>query len=389
MGMKSETKFEKLVTFIKDLYPEYEKVPLHAPVFLGNEKQYLSECIETTYVSYVGRFVEKFELEIQNFTKANYAIATVNGTSALHIALLMAGVESNDEVLTQALTFVATTNAIKYCNAEPVFIDSEREQLGMDPVVLSDFLYKNARIGDDGFCYNISTKRRIMACVPVHIFGHPSRTTEILSICNEFNIKVVEDAAEALGSYEGANHCGLKGDIGILSFNGNKLVTTGGGGMILTNDKELAERARHITTTARVIKQFDFFHDQLGYNYRMTNLNAAVGLAQMENISKVLSNKRKTAQLYADFCRDHELNFFEEKSGYTSNYWLNTIFLKDKTERDEFLQYSNSRGVMTRPAWTLMPDLPMYRNCQQSKLDVARDLADRIVNLPSSFRSNE
>lgn len=386
--MQSLEKFEKLVTFIKDLYPEYDKIPLHAPVFLGNEKEYLSECIETTYVSYVGRFVEKFEQEIQKFTGAGYAIATMNGTSALHIALLMADVGTNDEVLTQALTFVATTNAIKYCNAEPVFIDSEGEQLGMDPDVLSDFLEKNARVGDDGKCYNVSSRRRIAACVPVHIFGHPSRTSEIISICNKFNIRIVEDAAEALGSYEGTNHCGLKGDIGILSFNGNKLVTTGGGGMILTNNKAMAEKARHISTTARVVSQFDFYHDQVGYNYRMTNLNAAVGLAQMENISRVIANKRKTAKLYQDFCRENEFNFFVEKSGFTSNYWLNTIFLKDKRERDEFLQFSNSRGVMTRPAWTLMPDLPMYNQCQRSNLDVARDLSDSIVNLPSSFRSN-
>ncbi|MCD6660883.1 MAG: LegC family aminotransferase [Lentimicrobium sp.] len=384
--MKNGDKYHKLAGFIKELYPSEGPVPLHAPVFMGNEKEYLAECIDSTFVSYVGRFVGKFEQEIQNFTKAKYAIATVNGTSALHIALLLAGVKTGDEVLTQALTFVATTNAIKYCNADPVFIDCETAQLGMNPDTLEEFLYKNTSQGIDGFCYNKVTGKRISACVPVHIFGHPARLSEITTICKKYNVKVVEDAAEALGSYIDGIHCGIMSDIGILSFNGNKIVTTGGGGMILTNNESLATQARHITTTARVIDQYNFFHDQTGFNYRMTNLNAAVGFAQMEYIHELLSNKRETANAYNKFCDENGIEFFGEKTGYTSNFWLNTIFLENRTERDEFLHFTNSKGIMTRPAWTLMPDLPMYKNCQSSSLQNARNLADRIVNLPSSYR---
>lgn len=378
--------YKETIDFIKKLYNTDNDIPLHAPCFAGNEKQYLQECIDTTYVSYVGKFVTRFEDMIKDFTGAKYAIATTNGTVALHTALMLSGVKRNDEVLTQALTFVATANAISYCAATPVFIDSDKETLGMSPENLETFLRNETILNDDGYCYNIKTFRRISACVPVHIFGHPVKINYIKSICDTFNIPVVEDAAEALGSLYKSKHVGTFGKIGILSFNGNKIITTGGGGMIVTDDEAIAKRARHVTTTAKVPHPWEFAHDEIGYNYRMPNVNAAIGCAQMENLTKYLENKRELAQTYKGFFEQKGIDFVVEPEDCRSNYWLNAIVLKDRNQRDEFLKYSNSNGVMTRPVWKLMNNLEMFRDCQTANLDNAKWLEERIANIPSSAR---
>ncbi|MCX6122143.1 MAG: LegC family aminotransferase [Ignavibacteriales bacterium] len=378
--------FEKIVSFIKSLYPAENPVPLHAPRFLGNEKKYLIDCIDTTYVSYVGEYVTRFEDEIRQCTGAKYAIAVSSGTGALHVALLLAEVAPGDEVITQPLTFVATANAISYCNAHPLFVDVERLTLGLDPDKLNDFLLNNGILKSDGKCYNKTTGRKIAACVPMHTLGHPVRIDQVIKICNKYHIPVVEDAAEALGSYYKRQHAGTFGVLGILSFNGNKPVTTGGGGMIITNDKAIAAKAKHLTTTAKQRHPWEFIHDDVGYNYRMPNINAAVGCAQMECFAGVLENKRATAQMYAQFFQEIGIPFVEEPTHARSNYWLNTIVLKDRQERDQFLAYSREKGIQTRPVWTLMPDLPMYRHCQCTAIETAQWLEDRLVNIPSSVR---
>ncbi|MBA4391150.1 MAG: aminotransferase DegT [Syntrophus sp. (in: bacteria)] len=378
--------FENIIKFIRQLYGSNGTIPLHEPRFIGNEKKYLNQCIDSTYVSYVGEFVTRFEDIIKEYTGAKYAIATANGTLALHAALLLAGVKNNDEVLTQALTFVATANAITYCGAKPIFIDSDRETLGMSPVKLEEFLKNETIIKDDGFCYNKQTGNKISACVPVHIFGHPVKIEHIKSICGKYNITLVEDAAESLGSFYKEKHTGIFGKIGILSFNGNKLITTGGGGMIITDDENIARQAKHITTTAKVSHKWEFFHDEVGYNYRMPNVNAAIGCAQMESLPKYLDNKRETAALYKVFFNELGISFLVEPEGCGSNYWLNAIILKDRVQRDEFLEYCNNNRVMSRPIWTLMNKLPMYQHCQHINLENAQWLEDRVVNIPSSVR---
>lgn len=293
--------FEEIVCFIKSLYPDEDPVPLHAPRFNGNEKKYLVDCIDTTFVSYVGEYVRLFEEHIRDFTGARYAIATVNGTEALHLALILAGVKPGDEVLTQALTFVATANAITYCHAYPVFLDVERSTMGLDPEKLEAFLKENSVEKTDGFCYNRLTGQRISACVPMHTFGHPVKIDRVVEICHKYHVAVVEDAAEALGSFYKGRHAGTFGDLGILSFNGNKPVTAGGGGMIITNLESHGNQAKHLSTTAKLPHTWEFIHDQVGYNFRMPNINAAVGCAQMEKFPQVLENKRQTATLYKDF----------------------------------------------------------------------------------------
>jgi aminotransferase in exopolysaccharide biosynthesis len=363
-----------------------ETVPLHAPVFFGREKEYLSECIDTTYVSYVGSFVNRFEEMISAYTGAKYAIATVNGTCALQTALMIAGVKSNDFVITQALTFVATANAIHYANATPVFIDSDPEDFGMNISKLEEFLSKECDMNNDGFCYHKASNRRIPACVPVHIYGHPVKIDKVIEICNKYNIIVIEDAAESLGSTYKGKHTGTFGRLGILSFNGNKTVTTGGGGMILTNDENLAKHARHITTTAKVPHPYEFFHDEPGFNYRMTNLNAAIGVAQMENIDFIINNKRETAARYKKFFEGFGMDFFTEKKDSYSNYWLNVLLVKDRNERNAFLEYTIAEGIITRPAWQLMTDLPMYSGNVRTDLSNAVKLENTIINLPSSIR---
>jgi perosamine synthetase len=378
--------FEKIVGFIKSLYPSENPVPLHAPRFSGNEKKYLIDCIDSTYVSYVGQYVGRFEDEIRKFTGAQYAIAVSTGTAALQVALLLAGVETGDEVITQPLTFVATANAVSYCGAQPVFVDVERETLGLDPGKLNEFLINNAILKSDGRCYNKITGRKIAACMPMHTFGHPVRIDQIIEVCQRYRIPVIEDAAEALGSFYKGRHAGTFGDLGIFSFNGNKPVTTGGGGMIITNNETYATKAKHLTTTAKQPHQWEFIHDAVGYNYRMPNINAAVGCAQMECFARVLENKRVTAQMYDQFFKEIGIPFVTEPACSRSNYWLNAIVLKDREERETFLAYSRGKGIQTRPAWTLMSKLPMYSHCQCMPLETAQWLEDRLVNIPSSVR---
>lgn len=377
--------YNEIVDFVKALYPNENFIPLHAPVFHGNEKKYVNDCIDSTFVSSVGEYVNLFEKMMCQFTGAKYAIATTNGTSALHISLILAGVERDTEVLSQALTFVATTNAISYIGAVPVFIDSAKDNLGMCPASLEEFLSSNA-VFRDGSTFNKSTGKRISACVPMHVFGNPVKCDEILAVCNRYNIPLVEDAAESLGSFYKGEHTGLRGIIGTLSFNGNKIVTCGGGGMIITNDEKIAKRAKHITTTAKVPHKWEFYHDEVGYNYRLPNLNAAMACAQMESLPKFLENKRQTADEYRKFFAGKSIRFIDEGPLAKSNFWLNAIQFESRANRDEFLEYSNDKGVMTRPVWCLMTELPAFKNAPSMPLMNAQKFVDTIVNLPSSVR---
>lgn len=377
--------YKEIVDFVKTLYPEQSFVPLHAPMFHGNEKKYLNDCVDSTFVSSIGEYVNKFEKMICDYTNAKYAVATMNGTAALHMALILVGVERDTEVLTQALTFVATTNAISYLGASPIFIDSAEDNLGMCPKSLEFFLEKNAE-EKLGVTINRKTGRKIAACVPMHVFGNPVDIDAIKKICKKYNIPLVEDAAESLGSFYKSEHTGLKGDIGILSFNGNKIITSGGGGMIITNNELLAKRAKHLTTTAKVPHSWEFFHDEIGYNYRLPNLNAALACAQMENLPSFVENKRKTAMEYRSFFNKIGVKFVDESEDAQSNFWLNAIQFNSRKERDEFLEYSNNNGVMTRPIWKLMTDLPAFEKCAKTSLTNAAFYVNTIVNLPSSVR---
>jgi aminotransferase in exopolysaccharide biosynthesis len=381
-----EKRFQEITKFIRELYNKPEGfIPLHAPVFRGNEKKYLEECIETTFVSSVGKFVDKFEDEIANYTGVKKAVSCVNGTNALHLALQLVGVERNTEVITQPLTFIATANAISYCGAEPVFLDVDMDTMGLSPQSLKSWLERNIKVNQtSNQPINKSTNRPISACVPMHTFGHPCRIDEIVEICNEYSIPVVEDAAESIGSLYKGKHTGTFGKIGVISFNGNKVITTGGGGMLLFNDEEIAKRAKHLTTQAKVPHAWEFNHDAIGYNYRMPNINAALGLAQLKQLPKFLQSKRKIAEKYKQFFSSpNQINFVPEPPNSQSNYWLNCILLNSKEERDSFLKYSNKNGVMTRPAWTLMNELPMFADCESYSMNNVKWLFERLVNLPS------
>ncbi|PKQ12746.1 MAG: aminotransferase DegT [Alphaproteobacteria bacterium HGW-Alphaproteobacteria-1] len=363
-------------------------VPLHRPVFVGNERSYLTQTIDSNFVSSVGARVTEFEERTAQFTGCARAIATMNGTAALHMALLVAGVRPGDEVLSQALTFVATCNSISYIAASPVFIDVDEDTMGMSPAALRHWLETNTRRAG-GQTLNATTGARIAACVPMHTFGLPCRIAEIADICDEFGITLVEDAAESLGSYVGTRHTGSFGKLATLSYNGNKIITTGGGGMIVTNDHALADRAKHLTTTAKVPHAWDFVHDEVGYNYRLPNLNAALGCAQMEKLPAMLEIKADIAARYRAFCQAHGIHFVDPIDGTTANYWLNALRLNDRAERDAFLEYTNSKGVMTRPIWRLMSELDAFSQCQTDGLETSRWLVDRIVNIPSSVPENE
>ena len=375
--------FENVINFIQDTYKTKEFIPLHEPRFIGNEKKYLNECIDSTFVSSVGKFVDEFEAKIANYTGAKYAVATSNGTSALHIALMLANVESDDEVITQPLTFVATCNAISYCGAKPLFIDVDKDTMGLSPSALKEFLDKNTLIKNQQ-CINNKTGQVIKACIPMHTFGHPCRIDEIKEICDKYHVFLIEDAAESVGSTYKDKHTGTFGQVGVMSFNGNKIITAGGGGCIVTNDKALAKKAKHLTTTAKVPHKWDFNHDMVGYNYRMPNLNAALLVAQLENLDNFISSKRKLANKYKAFFNSADYVFVKELMESKSNYWLHSILLKNKQQRDSFLEATNTAGVMTRPIWTLMSKLPMFINCQKSDLTNAEWLEDRAVNIPSS-----
>nr|WP_294858257.1 LegC family aminotransferase [uncultured Fluviicola sp.] len=376
--------FASIVNTVRNRFGKEGFIPLHAPYFGGKEKEYLVECIDSTYVSSVGPFVDRFEKELCEITGAGYAIAAVNGTAALHMALIIAGVEQNDEVLSQALTFVATANAISYIGAKPVFIDVDKDTLGLSPKAVLRFLESETHQNEENECINTKTGRRIKACVPMHTFGFPMRVNELLEICTTYNIVLVEDAAESLGSYVGEKHTGTIGHIAAFSFNGNKTVTSGGGGAIITNNEEWAKRAKYLTTTAKVPHAWDFFHDEVGYNYRMPNINAALACAQLEILPKILENKRETAQIYIRELPKTGVTVVAEQEGTTANYWLNTIILENRQERDDFLKFSNDQGVMTRPIWALMNRLPAFKDCQTDSLENSIWLEDRVVNLPSS-----
>lgn len=378
--------YSQVTDFVHQLFGTEGTVPLHAPLFIGNEKKYLNECIDTTFVSSVGKFVDRFEEEIAAYTGAQKAVVCVSGTNALHMAMILVGVEREDEVLTQALTFIATCNAISYIGAHPVFIDVDMETLGLSPNAVKAWLEKNAEL-KNGICYNKRTGRRVKACVPMHTFGHPVKIDELVQICNEWHIELVEDAAESIGSLYKGKHTGTFGKVGAISFNGNKTITTGGGGMLLFQDEELGKFAKHLTTQAKVPHRWAFVHDHIGYNYRMPNINAALGCAQLENLERYVENKRETAQIYADFFKNvPDITFFTEPENCRSNYWLNVVMLKDKAAQQEFLEYTNDHGVMTRPVWELMNRLEMFKHCENDGLKNTEWLADRIVNIPSSVR---
>lgn len=366
---------------------EGQRVSLHEPSFAGNEWAYVKECIDTGWVSSVGKFVDQFERQLVEYTGAKHAIAVVNGTAALHMCLILVGVESGDEVLMPALTFIATANAVSYCGAVPHLVDSDEDTLGIDPARLLEHLGQVAEVRAGG-CFNVRTGRRIRALVPMHAFGHPVDLDPLVEICERYSIALVEDAAESLGSYYKGRHTGNWGRVSALSFNGNKVVTTGGGGAILTNDDELGRRAKHLTTTARVPHKWNFIHDEVGYNYRLPNINAALGCAQLEQLPGFVERKRALAVRYREaFAGVAGVRCFVEPGFARSNYWLNVLLLdRDHADRrDELLEATNGRGIMTRPVWTLMHELEMFRSCpRMGSLDAAEDIERRLINIPSS-----
>ena len=378
--------YENIISFIRDIYGNMDFTPLSVPVFIGNEKKYLNECIDTTFVSSVGKFVDRFENDMANYTGAKKAVVCVSGTNALHMALMLVGVERDDEVLTQALTFIATCNAISYIGAHPVFLDVDKTTMGLSSDAVKEWLIKNGEI-KNGQCYDKQTGRRVKACVPMHTFGHPVRIEELANICAEWHIELVEDAAESIGSKYKGIHTGLYGKVGALSFNGNKTITTGGGGMLLFMDEELGALAKHLTTQAKVPHRWEFRHDHIGYNYRMPNINAALGCAQLEHLDEYIADKRETAKAYEEFFMNvNDIDFFTEPADSFSNYWLNAVILKDRDAQQNFLQETNDNGVMTRPIWELMNRLPMFEKCQHDSLANTIWFADRVVNIPSSVR---
>lgn len=377
------TGIDEFIDFVRGKFGTNDFIPLHAPVFQGNEEKYVVDCIKSTFVSSVGKFVDQFEQEIVNYTGAKYAIATVNGTAALHVALRLVGVEHDNEVITQPLTFIATLNAISYLSAHPVFVDVDKETMGMSPESLETFLNKNTEY-KSGSLRNKNTGRKIKAVVPMHTFGNPLYINEIAEICNKYGLALVEDSAESLGSFVGTKHTGTYGACGVLSFNGNKTITTGGGGMIITDDEKLAKLAKHMTTTAKLPHQWEYTHDMVGYNYRLPNINSALGCAQMESLPSLLHKKRMLAHEYKSFFKNSRVGFLEEREGCRSNYWLNAIVLASDEERNNFLKQTNDKGVMTRPIWRLMNKLEMFKNAEHMPLPNSEWLEARVVNIPSS-----
>jgi len=374
---------QAVIDFIREQFQTEDFIPLHAPVFSGREKEYLFDTIDSTFVSSVGAYVDAFEEKMQHLTQTPKAVAVVNGTAALQVALRLAGVKAEDEVLTQALTFVATANAIAYNQARPVFLDVDRDTMGLSPIALSYFLESHAELREDG-AYNKNTNRRISACLPMHTFGLMCRIEEIAVICADWNIPLVEDAAEALGSTYKAKAAGSFGVFGTFSFNGNKIVTCGGGGAIVSNDIELGKQGKHLTTTAKVPHAWEYMHDELGYNFRMPNLNAALACAQLEQLSDFIEQKRKLFKQYTDFFANSPIEVKQPLPDTTSDHWLIALELLDREARDAFLEATNAVGVMTRPIWQLMYKLPMYGHCQRDGQEHAEYLEDRIVNIPSS-----
>ncbi|MDR3399310.1 MAG: LegC family aminotransferase [Pandoraea sp.] len=375
--------FESLISFVRDQYRSHDFIPLHAPLFSGRERDYVMETIDSTFVSSVGAFVDRFERDMAAYTGSPRAVGTVNGTAALHIALKLAGVMPGELVITQPLTFVATCNAIAYCNAEPVFVDVDRHTLGLSPTALEAWLLENAIVDDDAVCRTKADRKVIRACLPMHTFGHPADLDGLVDVCARWKLALVEDAAESLGSLYKGRHTGTFGLLGTLSFNGNKIMTTGGGGMILAGEV-LGSRAKHLTTTAKQPHAYEYVHDELGYNYRLPNINAALGCAQLEQLEAFVANKRELAERYAAHFDGSDLQFVAEPDGCRSNYWLNAVICRDRERRDALLKATNDKGVMTRPIWALMNRLPVFAHCRKGAMTNAEWLEARVVNLPSS-----
>jgi perosamine synthetase len=376
---------ENIKDFIRSQFNTSEFIPLHAPIFIGNEKKYVMETIDSTFVSSVGKFVDRFEEIIKEYTGVKYAIATVNGTAALHMSLILAGVKKDDLILTQSLSFIATCNAISYLYAEPVFIDVDKTTLGLSPIALEEFL-KEHSYQKNGECFHKDSDRRISACVPMHTFGHPVEIDTIASICEKYSVVLVEDAAESIGSFYKNVHTGNFGKLAAFSFNGNKTVTCGGGGVIITNDEKLGKLGKHLTTQAKVPHRWEFVHDHIGYNYRLPNLNAALACAQMEQIELFIENKRKLSAAYEEFFRGTDIHFAKEPENTRSNYWLNAILLKDLEARNNMLAELNDADIMARPSWELMHHLTMFKNCFRDDQTNAQWISDRLINIPSSVR---
>ncbi len=385
--MTNDLEIASVVDALRQVLPTNQGfIPLHEPQFGGNEWQYVKECLDTGWVSTAGKYVERFEQELTNYTQVKFAVAVINGTAALHICLKLIEVEPNDEVLIPALTFIATANAVIYCGAVPHFVDSEKKTLGIDPQKLNEYLHEIAEVRE-GHCWNKKTGRRIQAIVPMHTFGHPVDMDPLIALSQQFKIAVVEDAAESLGSYYKKRHTGHWGAVSALSFNGNKVVTTGGGGAILTNNADMAKRAKHLTTTAKTPHPWEYIHDQVGYNYRLPNLNAALGCAQLEQLPGFIKEKRALAETYRQaFESIKGIHFFTEMESVRSNYWLNVLLLDDASadQCDALLDLANRNGIMMRPAWTLMHQLPMFEQFPRMDLRVAENIAKRLVNIPSS-----
>jgi aminotransferase in exopolysaccharide biosynthesis len=378
--------YQEIISFIRETFSEKEaQILLHKPVFCGKETDYVLEALESTIVSSVGEFVNRSENMMSEIAGTAKAVAVVNGTSGLHLALKLVGVNHGDEVITQALTFVATANAISYTGAEPVFLDVDYDTMGLSPNAVKAFLEQFAEKRESG-TFNKKTGKRIAACVPMHTFGFPVGIEEVVEICRSWNIPVVEDAAESLGSLVKDKHTGSFGDIGVFSFNGNKIVTAGGGGMLVTNNIDLGNKAKHLSTTAKMPHAFEYFHDEVGYNYRMPNLNAALLCGQLEKLDFFLENKRELANQYQEFFHGSGIQFRSELPDTRANFWLMCIELDGKKDRDDFLKLTNENGVMTRPIWTLMHKLPMFQHCYRDEQRHAEKLEERIVNLPSSVR---
>lgn len=375
---------QEIISFIRQQFPNQDEIPLHQPCFGGKEKEYLIECIDSTFVSSVGPYVDRLEKDILKFTGTNYAVAVVNGTAGLQVALQLVGVQHGDEVITQALSFVATSNAIHFLGASPVYVDVDHDTMGMSPNSLTKFLERNAEVRLNQ-CFNKITGKKISACLPMHTFGFPCRIDKISSICKEWSIPLVEDAAEALGSEFKGQKIGSFGDLAVFSFNGNKIVTSGGGGAIVTNNLKLAVKAKHITTTAKTPHQFEFIHDEAGYNFRMPNINAALICAQLEQLDNFLKNKRGLAKQYADVFTSKPI-FRAELQDTKANYWLNCLEFENSDLRNSFLEDANQNGIMCRPIWTPSFLLPMYQYCQKDDQLNAMKLYDCIVNIPSSVR---
>ena len=377
--------YNEIIDFIKNQFPSKDFIPLHEPNFSGREKEYVLNTIESTFVSSVGAYVDKFEIMMADLSKTQKAVAIVNGTSALQVALRLSGVQNGDEVLTQALTFIATINAIIYNGATPVFLDVDLDTMGLSPNAVQAFLEEYGELRE-GVCYNKKTNKKIAACMPMHTFGFPVHLDELIIICKKWNISIVEDAAESIGSEYKGMPTGSFGKLGVFSFNGNKIVTSGGGGSIVTNDLDLGIKAKHLTTTAKVPHPYEYVHDEIGYNFRMPNINAALACAQLEQLNSFIQNKRNLAVEYSNYFESIGVNFRKELPNTKANYWLMCLELESKKDRDGFLKETNENKVMTRPIWQLIFKSPLYSSFQRDSQENAIYLEDRIVNIPSSVR---